>query len=180
MGSDWISRSGRCLWRWAPRTRSSAGLDSDHKGLSDVLRAAPPRCCVGQFCGPRSSATARSTCCAKRGAEDGQCRQADHLQGRRRYCVVKAVSAWICARPLTLSPKRIVVHDAKADLPAFALSRLSDQEPQTVMGIFARSTGPPTTPPPAARSTRLARRRTSTGRRCRRCCAAGTQTIDEP
>ncbi len=137
----------------AEATFVGRALDSDRKGLTEVLRAAAAHrgaalveilqdCPIfndGSF-----DAAAQG---GRRGAADQRPpRRADHLRRRRRLLRrASPASASRSPRPPMSSADEIVVHDAQLDDPAyaFALSRLSDQNLEhTVMGIFRQVSRP--------------------------------------
>jgi 2-oxoglutarate ferredoxin oxidoreductase subunit beta len=137
----------------AEATFVGRALDSDRKGLSEVLRAAAQH---------RGSALVEilQDCpifndgsfdvLRKEGAEE---RVINVHQGEPitfgnngEYCVVRAGFGLDVNKTADVSLNEIVVHDSRVDDPAyaFALSRLSDQNlDHTVMGIF-RSISRPT------------------------------------
>jgi 2-oxoglutarate ferredoxin oxidoreductase subunit beta len=127
-------------------------LDSDRKGLTEVLRAAAAHrgsalveilqdCPIfndGSFDGLR-----------KEGAEERviNVRQGEPITfgSNGEYCVVKAGFGLDVAKTADASADEIVVHNAQIDDPAyaFALSRLSDQNlDHSVMGIFRQINRP--------------------------------------
>ena len=130
----------------AEATFVGRALDSDRKGLSEVLRAAAEHrgaalveilqdCPIfndGSFDVLRKDGAERRVIAVRHGEPitfgiDGE------------YCVVQAGFGLEVAKTADVPVERIVVHDARADNPAyaFALSRLSDQNLEhTVMGVF--------------------------------------------
>src|SRR6201981_1330575 len=127
-------------------------LDSDRKGLSEVLRAAAEP-------GGAALVEILQDCpifndgsfdlLRKEGAEE---RVINVHQGEPitfgnsgEYCVVRSGFGLEVAKTADVSVNEIVVHDAKLDDPAyaFALSRLSEQNLEhTVMGVFRNITRP--------------------------------------
>ena len=127
-------------------------LDSDRKGLSEVLRAAAAHrgaalveilqdCPIfndGSFDVLRKDGHEERVISVTHGepiifGADGQ------------YCVVRSGFGLEVAKTADVSAESIVVHDAHSDDPsyAFALSRLSDQNlDHTVMGIFRQVSRP--------------------------------------
>ena len=137
----------------AEATFVGRALDSDRKGLSEVLRAAAEHRGAAiveilQDCPIFNDGS--FDVLRKEGAEE---RVINVQQGEPvifgndgEYCVVKSGFGLDVAKTADVSASEIVVHDATIDDPAyaFALSRLSDQNLEhTVMGIF-RSVNRPT------------------------------------
>jgi 2-oxoglutarate ferredoxin oxidoreductase subunit beta len=130
----------------AEATFVGRALDSDRKGLSEVLRAAAAHrgaalveilqdCPIfndGSFDALRKEGAEERVINVRHGepitfGADGE------------YCVVQSGFGLDVAKTADVAAEQIVVHDARADSPAyaFALSRLSEQNLQhTVMGIF--------------------------------------------
>jgi len=130
----------------AEATFVGRALDSDRKGLSEVLRAAATHrgaalveilqdCPIfndGSFDALRKEGAEERVINVRHGepitfGADGE------------YCVVQSGFGLDVAKTADVAAEQIVVHDARADSPAyaFALSRLSEQNLQhTVMGIF--------------------------------------------
>jgi 2-oxoglutarate ferredoxin oxidoreductase subunit beta len=130
----------------AEATFVGRALDSDRKGLSEVLRAAAAHrgaalveilqdCPIfndGSFDVLRKEGAEERLIPVRHGepivfGADGE------------YCVVQSGFGLEVAKTADVTPGQIVIHDAQADNPAyaFALSRLSDQRLEhTVMGIF--------------------------------------------
>lgn len=130
----------------AEATFIGRALDSDRKGLSEVLRAAAAHrgaalveilqdCPIfndGSFDVLRKDGAEERVITVRHGepitfGADGE------------YCVVQSGFGLDVAKTADVSAEQIVVHDAHADNPAyaFALSRLSDQDLEhTVMGIY--------------------------------------------
>ena len=130
----------------AEATFVGRALDSDRKGLSEVLRAAATHrgaalveilldCPIfndGSFDALRKEGAEERVIPVRHGEPitfgiDGE------------YCVVQSGFGLEVAKTADVAAGQIVVHDAQADSPAyaFALSRLSDQNLEhTVMGIF--------------------------------------------
>ena len=121
-------------------------LDSDRKGLSEVLRAAAAHRGAAlveilQDCPIFNDGSFDPL--RKEGAEDRviPVRHGEPITfgADGEYCVVQSGFGLEVAKTAEVSADQIVVHDAQADNPAyaFALSRLSDQNLEhTVMGIF--------------------------------------------
>lgn len=136
----------------AEATFVGRALDSDRKGLSEVLRAAAAHrgaalveilqdCPIfndGSFDVLRKEGAEERVIPVRHGepitfGADGE------------YCVVQSGFGLDVAKTAEVSLDEIVVHDAEADNPAyaFALSRLSDQNlDHTVMGIFRQVARP--------------------------------------
>jgi len=130
----------------AEATFVGRALDSDRKGLSEVLRAAAAHrgaavveilqdCPIfndGSFDALRKEGAEERVINVRHGepitfGADGE------------YCVVQSGFGLDVAKTADVAAEQIVMHDARADSPAyaFALSRLSEQNLQhTVMGIF--------------------------------------------
>ena len=136
----------------AEATFVGRALDSDRKGLSEVLRAAAAHRGAAlveilQDCPIFNDGS--FDVLRKEGAED---RVITVQQGERitfgadgEYCVVQSGFGLEVVKTANVSAEKIVVHDAQADNPAyaFALSRLSDQNLEhTVMGIFRQVSRP--------------------------------------
>jgi 2-oxoglutarate ferredoxin oxidoreductase subunit beta len=136
----------------AEATFVGRALDSDRKGLSEVLRAAAAHrgaalveilqdCPIfndGSFDVLRKEGAEERVIPVRHGepitfGADGE------------YCVVQSGFGLEVAKTANVSAGAIVVHDARSDNPAyaFALSRLSDQNLEhTVMGIFRQVARP--------------------------------------
>jgi 2-oxoglutarate ferredoxin oxidoreductase subunit beta len=136
----------------AEATFVGRALDSDRKGLSEVLRAAAAHrgaalveilqdCPIfndGSFDALRKDGAEERVINVRHGepitfGEGGE------------YCVVQAGFELEVVRTANVSADRIVVHDAHADNPAyaFALSRLSEQSlDHTIMGVFRQTARP--------------------------------------
>ncbi len=136
----------------AEATFVGRALDSDRKGLSEVLRAAAAHrgaalveilqdCPIfndGSFDLLRKDGAEERVITVRHGepitfGADGQ------------YCVVQTGFGLEVAKTADVTAEQIVVHDAHADNPAyaFALSRLSDQNLEhTVMGVFRQVSRP--------------------------------------
>ena len=136
----------------AEATFVARALDSDRKGLSEVLRAAAAHrgaalveilqdCPIfndGSFDALRKEGAEERVITAHHGepitfGADGE------------YCVVQSGFGLDVAKTADVAADNIVVHDAHAEDPAyaFALSRLSDQHlERTVMGIFRQVVRP--------------------------------------
>ncbi len=136
----------------AEATFVGRALDSDRKGLSEVLRAAAAHrgaalveilqdCPIfndGSFDVLRKEGAEERVIAVRHGepitfGADGE------------YCVVQSGFGLDVAKTADVAAETIVVHDAHADNPAyaFALSRLSDQNlDHTVMGIFRQVARP--------------------------------------
>ena len=130
----------------AEATFVGRALDSDRKGLSEVLRAAAAHRGAAlveilQDCPIFNDGSFDPL--RKEGAEDRviPVRHGEPITfgADGEYCVVQSGFGLEVAKTAEVSADQIVVHDAQADNPAyaFALSRLSDQNLEhTVMGIF--------------------------------------------
>ena len=136
----------------AEATFVGRALDSDRKGLSEVLRAAAEHrgaalvevmqdCPIfndGSFDVLRKEGAEERLIAVRHGepitfGTDGE------------YCVVRSGFGLEVAKTTEVAAAEIVVHDARADDPAyaFALSRLSDQNLEhTVTGVFRRVNRP--------------------------------------
>lgn len=136
----------------AEATFVGRALDSDRKGLSEVLRAAAEHrgtalveimqdCPIfndGSFDVLRKEGAEQRLIGVRHGepivfGADGE------------YCVVRSGFGLDVAKTAEVSAAEIVVHDARADNPAyaFALSRLSDQSLEhTVTGVFRQVSRP--------------------------------------
>ncbi len=136
----------------AEATFVGRALDSDRKGLSEVLRAAAAHrgaalveilqdCPIfndGSFDALRKDGAEERVINVRHGepiifGEGGE------------YCVVQAGFELEVVKTANVSADRIVVHDAHADNPAyaFALSRLSEQSlDHTIMGVFRQTARP--------------------------------------
>jgi len=136
----------------AEATFVARALDSDRKGLSEVLRAAAAHrgaalveilqdCPIfndGSFDALRKEGAEERVITVHHGepitfGADGE------------YCVVQSGFGLDVAKTADVAADKIVVHDAHAEDPAyaFALSRLSDQHLEhTVMGIFRQVARP--------------------------------------
>ena len=136
----------------AEATFVGRALDSDRKGLSEVLRAAAAHRGAAlveilQDCPIFNDGS--FDVLRKDGAEERVIRVQD---GERitfgadgQYCVVQNGFGLDVAKTADVPADQIVVHDARADNPAysFALSRLSEQNLEhTVMGIFRQVSRP--------------------------------------
>ena len=136
----------------AEATFVGRALDSDRKGLSEVLRAAAAHRGAAlveilQDCPIFNDGSFDAL--RKEGAED---RVITVHHGEPitfgvdgQYCVVQSGFGLEVAKTAEVAPAQIVVHDAENDNPAyaFALSRLSDQNlDHTVMGIFRQVNRP--------------------------------------
>ena len=136
----------------AEATFVGRALDSDRKGLSEVLRAAAEHRGAAiveilQDCPIFNDGS--FDVLRKEGAEE---RVINVQQGEPvifgndgEYCLVKSGFGLEVAKTADVSASEIVVHDATIDDPAyaFALSRLSDQNLEhTVMGIFRQVSRP--------------------------------------
>jgi 2-oxoglutarate ferredoxin oxidoreductase subunit beta len=136
----------------AEATFVGRALDSDRKGLSEVLRAAAAHRGAAlveilQDCPIFNDGSFDAL--RKEGAED---RVIPVRHGEPiifgtggQYCVVQNGFGLEVAKTAEVAPEQIVVHDAQADNPAyaFALSRLSDQSlERTVMGVFRQVNRP--------------------------------------
>jgi 2-oxoglutarate ferredoxin oxidoreductase subunit beta len=130
----------------AEATFVGRALDSDRKGLSEVLRAAAAHRGAAlveilQDCPIFNDGS--FDVLRKEGAEERVIRvshgQPITFGADGEYCVVQTGFGLEVAKTADVSPGQIVVHDARADNPAyaFALSRLSEQSLEhTVMGII--------------------------------------------
>jgi len=136
----------------AEATFVGRALDSDRKGLSEVLRAAASHrgaalveilqdCPIfndGSFDALRKDGAEERVINVRHGepitfGEGGE------------YCVVQDGFELEVVKTANVSADRIVVHDAHADNPAyaFALSRLSEQSlDHTIMGVFRQTARP--------------------------------------
>jgi 2-oxoglutarate ferredoxin oxidoreductase subunit beta len=136
----------------AEATFVGRALDSDRKGLSEVLRAAAQHRGAAlveilQDCPIFNDGS--FDVLRKEGAEE---RVINVHQGEPitfgnndEYCVVRSGFGLEVAKTADVAVSDIVVHDAMIDDPAysFALSRLSDQNLQhTVMGVFRQISRP--------------------------------------
>ena len=136
----------------AEATFVGRALDSDRKGLSEVLRAAAEHRGAAiveilQDCPIFNDGS--FDVLRKEGAEE---RVINVHQGEPvifgndgEYCVVKSGFGLDAAKTADVAASEIVLHDARIDDPAyaFALSRLSDQNLEhTVMGIFRQVSRP--------------------------------------
>jgi 2-oxoglutarate ferredoxin oxidoreductase subunit beta len=136
----------------AEATFVGRALDSDRKGLSEVLRAAAAHRGAAlveilQDCPIFNDGSFDPL--RKEGAEDRviPVRHGEPIVfgADGEYCVVQSGFGLEVAKTAEVEPGQIVVHDAQADSPAyaFALSRLSDQNlDHTVMGIFRQVNRP--------------------------------------
>lgn len=130
----------------AEATFVGRALDSDRKGLSEVLRAAAEHRGAAlveilQDCPIFNDGS--FDVLRKEGAQDRviTVRHGEPITfgADGEYCVVQSGFGLDVAKTADVSADQIVVHDAHVDNPAyaFALSRLSDQNlDHTVMGIF--------------------------------------------
>ena len=169
----------------AEATFVGRALDSDRKGLSEVLRAAAAHRGAAlveilQDCPIFNDGSFDAL--RKEGAEDRviTVRHGEPITfgADGEYCVVQSGFGLEVAKTADVAAEQIVVHDAHADNPAyaFALSRLSDQNLEhTVMGIF-RQVNRPAYDDAAREQIDAARGRPrrTTGRPCSRCCAVAT------
>jgi 2-oxoglutarate ferredoxin oxidoreductase subunit beta len=145
-------------------------LDSDRKGLSEVLRAAAQHRGAAfveilQDCPIFNDGS--FDLLRKEGAEE---RLINVHQGQPitfgnngEYCVVRSGFGLEVAKTADVATDQIIVHDATADDPsyAFALSRLSEQNLEhTVMGVF-RQVHRPTYDDGARQQVRSAREATA-------------------
>jgi len=136
----------------AEATFVGRALDSDRKGLSEVLRAAAAHRGAAlveilQDCPIFNDGS--FDVLRKEGAEE---RVINVHHGEPitfgaggEYCVVQSGFELEVAKTADVSAERIVVHDAQADNPAyaFALSRLSEQSLEhTIMGVFRQINRP--------------------------------------
>jgi 2-oxoglutarate ferredoxin oxidoreductase subunit beta len=136
----------------AEATFVGRALDSDRKGLSEVLRAAAAHRGAAlveilQDCPIFNDGS--FDLLRKEGAEDRviPVRHGEPITfgADGEYCVVQSGFGLEVAKTAEVSADAIVVHDTAADNPAyaFALSRLSDQGlDHTVMGIFRQVVRP--------------------------------------
>lgn len=136
----------------AEATFVGRALDSDRKGLSEVLRAAAAHRGAAlveilQDCPIFNDGS--FDVLRKDGAEERviTVRHDEPITfgADGEYCVVQSGFGLDVAKTAEVSADQIVVHDARADNPAyaFALSRLSDQNLEhTVMGIFRQVARP--------------------------------------
>ncbi len=136
----------------AEATFVGRALDSDRKGLSEVLRAAAAHRGAAlveilQDCPIFNDGSFDAL--RKEGAEDRviPVRHGEPIifGADGEYCVVQSGFGLEVAKTAEVAPGNVVVHDAQADNPAyaFALSRLSDQSLEhTVMGIFRQVSRP--------------------------------------
>jgi len=136
----------------AEATFVGRALDSDRKGLSEVLRAAAAHRGAAlveilQDCPIFNDGSFDAL--RREGAEDRviPVRHGEPITfgADGEYCVVQSGFGLEVAKTAEVAPGQIVVHDARADNPAygFALSRLSDQNlGHTVMGIFRQVNRP--------------------------------------
>jgi len=136
----------------AEATFVGRALDSDRKGLSEVLRAATAHRGAAlveilQDCPIFNDGS--FDVLRKDGAEERVIRVRDGepitFGADGQYCVVQTGFGLDIAKTVDIPADRIVVHDARADNPAyaFALSRLSEQNLEhTVMGIFRQVSRP--------------------------------------
>jgi 2-oxoglutarate ferredoxin oxidoreductase subunit beta len=154
----------------AEATFVGRALDSDRKGLSEVLRAAAQHRGAAfveilQDCPIFNDGS--FDLLRKEGAEE---RLINVHQGQPitfgnggEYCVVRSGFGVEVAKTADVAADQIVVHDATADDPsyAFALSRLSEQNLEhTVMGVF-RQVHRPTYDDGARQQVRSAREATA-------------------
>ena len=136
----------------AEATFVGRALDSDRKGLSEVLRAAAAHRGAAlveilQDCPIFNDGS--FDLLRKDGAEDRVINVAHGepitFGADGEYCVVQTGFGLDVAKTADVAAGEIVVHDARAENPAysFALSRLSDQSLEhTVMGIFRQVSRP--------------------------------------
>jgi 2-oxoglutarate ferredoxin oxidoreductase subunit beta len=136
----------------AEATFVGRALDSDRKGLSEVLRAAAAHRGAAlveilQDCPIFNDGS--FDVLRKDGAEERVIRVQDGepitFGADGEYCVVQSGFGLDVAKTADVPADQIVVHDARADNPAyaFALSRLSEQNLEhTVMGIFRQVSRP--------------------------------------
>ena len=136
----------------AEATFVGRALDSDRKGLSEVLRAAAAHRGAAlveilQDCPIFNDGSFDAL--RKDGAEDRviNVRHGEPITFGEsgEYCVVQAGFELEVVKTANVSADRIVVHDAHADNPAyaFALSRLSEQSlDHTIMGVFRQTARP--------------------------------------
>jgi len=136
----------------AEATFVGRALDSDRKGLSEVLRAAAAHrgaalveilqdCPIfndGSFDALRKEGAEERVITVRHG-------EPITFGVDSEYCVVQSGFGLEVAKTADVAAEQIVVHDAQADNPAygFALSRLSDQNLEhTIMGIFRQVNRP--------------------------------------
>jgi len=136
----------------AEATFVGRALDSDRKGLSEVLRAAAAHrgaalveilqdCPIfndGSFDALRKDGAEERVINVRHG-------EPITFSAGGEYCVVQAGFELEVVKTANVSADRIVVHDAHADNPAyaFALSRLSEQSlDHTIMGVFRQTARP--------------------------------------
>ena len=136
----------------AEATFVARALDSDRKGLSEVLRAAAAHrgaalVEIMQDCPIFNDGS--FDVLRKEGAEERliNVRHGEPIVfgANGEYCVVQTGFGLDVAKTANVSADQIVVHDAHSDSPAyaFALSRLSDQNLEhTVMGVFRQVNRP--------------------------------------
>ena len=136
----------------AEATFVARALDSDRKGLSEVLRAAAAHrgaalVEIMQDCPIFNDGS--FDVLRKEGAEDRliNVRHGEPIVfgANGEYCVVQTGFGLDVAKTANVSTDQIVVHDAHSDSPAyaFALSRLSEQNLEhTVMGVFRQVNRP--------------------------------------
>jgi len=136
----------------AEATFVGRALDSDRKGLSEVLRAAAAHRGAAlveilQDCPIFNDGSFDAL--RKDGAEERviNVRHGEPITfgAGGEYCVVQAGFELEVVKTANVSADRIVVHDAHADNPAyaFALSRLSEQSlDHTIMGVFRQTARP--------------------------------------
>ncbi len=136
----------------AEATFVGRALDSDRKGLSEVLRAAAAHRGAAlveilQDCPIFNDGS--FDVLRKEGAEERviPVRHGEPITfgAAGEYCVVQSGFGLEVAKTADVSAEAIVVHDAQSENPAyaFALSRLSDQNLEhTVMGIFRQVARP--------------------------------------
>ena len=136
----------------AEATFVGRALDSDRKGLSEVLRAAAAHRGAAlveilQDCPIFNDGSFDML--RKEGAEERVITVRDGepitFGADGEYCVVQSGFGLEVAKTADVAAEQIVVHDTQADNPAyaFALSRLSDQNLEhTVMGIFRQVNRP--------------------------------------
>jgi 2-oxoglutarate ferredoxin oxidoreductase subunit beta len=136
----------------AEATFVGRALDSDRKGLSEVLRAAAAHRGAAlveilQDCPIFNDGSFDAL--RKDGAEERviNVRHGEPITfgAGGEYCVVQAGFELEVVNTANVSADRIVVHDAHADNPAyaFALSRLSEQSlDHTIMGVFRQTARP--------------------------------------
>ncbi len=151
----------------AEATFVGRALDSDRKGLSEVLRAAAQHRGAAlveilQDCPIFNDGSFDAL--RKEGAEDRLIRVSHGepitFGTDGEYCVVKSGYGLEVAKTADVAAEEIIVHDSQVDDPAyaFALSRLSEQNLEhMVMGIF-RQVNRPTYDDAAREQVRLARK----------------------